>query len=103
MQGLLESRSVGDEITICIHCANGDNFEQSLPIDFADDVQDFINWYRNPKRDKVYTFYSAIDHRSHLIQYNQITAVVIDGYIEPEGRQSRWYERIIDRIRLRWL
>lgn len=99
MQDLLERRSTGDEITISIHFSSGERFDQPMPIDCADGVQEFMDWFRHPKGCKVYTFYSISNQQVHMFHHNQIIAVDIDGYIEPEGRKSRWYVLLLDRLR----
>jgi hypothetical protein len=103
MNNLLERRSVGNEITISVHFVSGDTFVQPLPIDQADAVQEFMDWFRNPGKHKVWAWHVVAEQAVHMLHHDKIIAVDIEGYIEPDGRSSRWYERLIDRIRLRRL
>jgi len=103
MNDLLERRSVRDEITITIHFVDGNLFVQPLPIDQADAVQEFMDWFRDPGKHKVWAWHVVAEQKIHMLNHAHIMGVDIEGYIEPEGRPSRWYERLADRIRLRWL
>jgi len=96
-------QSVADEITISVHMVSGDVFVQPIPIEQADDVQDFMNWFRNPGKDKVWAWHVIREQTIHMLHHDKIMAVDIEGYIEPDGRVSRWYERLFDRLRARWL
>ncbi|MGG1598039.1 hypothetical protein [Paenibacillus naphthalenovorans] len=88
------------EIVVTIHFVDGDSFVQPLTIEDADAVQDFMNWFRNPGRDKVWAWH-VVEHRQiHMMHHDKIMAVDIDGFIEPEGRPSRWYERFFDKIKI---
>ncbi|MFC6545446.1 hypothetical protein [Cohnella cellulosilytica] len=43
-------------ITLNIHMIDGTTFVQDLPVDDADGAQDFLNWFRQPGRIKVWTW-----------------------------------------------
>jgi uncharacterized Fe-S cluster-containing radical SAM superfamily enzyme len=92
-----------DEIVVTIHFVDGDVLIQPLPIDHADGVQKFIDWYRKPGQGKVWTWQTPSEQKLRLIHHHHIECVAIDGYIEPNGRSSRWYERIHDKIRSWWV
>lgn len=101
MNGLLERRSVQEEITITVHFVDGDSFVQPLPIDYADAVQEFMDWFRAPGKDKVWAWHVVAEQKIHLFNHAHIMAVDIEGYIEPEGRPSHWFERLVDWFRAR--
>lgn len=86
-------------IVITIHLVNGESFVRSLPLEHAEDVQDFMDWYRRPGKVKVWAWHVPTAAQIHMLHHDHILAVDIDGYIEPDGRPSRWYERIADRMR----
>lgn len=90
-----------EKAQITFHMVSGDIFNQT--IDDLDHAQSFMDWYRNPGKCKVWAWHCVADSEIHLFKHDQIMAVDIEGYIEPEGRSSRWYERFFDRIRARWL
>jgi hypothetical protein len=86
------------EITIYIHMTDGNTFVQPLPIDHADGVQDFMDWLRNPGKIKVWSWQVPTAGNIHLLHHCHIVSVDVEGFIEPEGRPSRWYEWAWDRI-----
>lgn len=86
------------EVIINVHFTNGDLFSQ--PVDKYSDAQEFIDWYRKPGRDTLYEFHCVSDNQIHLLRHEKITAVDVDGYIEPSGRSSRWYEKIVNKFRV---
>lgn len=94
-----QPQPVASEITISVHMASGDVFVQPIPIDQYDLVQEFMDWYRHPGKDRVWEWHVVSEQSLHMIKHDLIMAIDIEGYIEPEGRSSRWYERILDRIR----
>ncbi len=90
---------IAEKIMITVHFISGDMLVQPIPVDQADYVQEFMDWYRNPGKTKVWAWHCFNDRSIHMFCHAQIAAVDIEGYIEPEGRASRWYERLIDRFR----
>lgn len=88
-----------EEVLVVIHMASGETFTQPIPLDDLDYVQEFMDWYRNPGKEKVWAWHCLNTRSIHLFQFDQIAAVDIEGYIEPDGRPSRWYERLVDRFR----
>lgn len=91
-------RRAPNEIIVRIAFVDGSEFVQPFPIDYADAVQDFMDWFREPGRIKVWSWHSPAASAFHMFHHRNIIAVDIEGYIEPEGRDSRWYERFIDRL-----
>lgn len=91
------------EINIRFVFVNGDTFEQPLSIDEADGVQDLIDWFRDPKAIPVWTWKVPSMQKSHMLHKTHIMSIDVDGYIEPDGRESRWFERLVDRIRVMML
>jgi len=89
-------------ITLHIHMIDGSTFVQDLPVDDADGAQDFLNWFRQPGRNKVWTWQVPSDASLHALHHPHIMAVDVEGYVEPDGRTSRWYERLLDRLMLWW-
>lgn len=106
MNGLKEApESKTYEIMVTIHFLDGDTFIQPFPVDYADRVQCFMDWFRKPKKDKVWAWHVLDTGQIHMFHHEKIMAVDIDGYIEPDGRKSRWYERLIDKLKVftgRW-
>lgn len=96
-------KPISDIITVTIYLVSGDMLTQSFLIEEADNVQMFIDWYHKPGRQKTFSFHHIASQTVRVIHHDKITMVDIDGYIEPEGRSSRWYERLIDSIRIRWI
>jgi hypothetical protein len=97
-------RPIAAEITLSIHMVDGSTFMQELSIDDADGAQAFLDWFRQPGKCKVWTWQAPTCSMLHSLHHAHITAVDIEGYIEPEGRETRWYERLVDRLRLwSWL
>lgn len=97
-----QPQPVLEEIVITIHFVDGDMFKQPFPIDFADRVQNFMDWFRNPGRNRTWAWHVIQSSQIHMFRHEHIMAVDIDGYIEPAGRPSRWYELILDRFRMWW-
>lgn len=97
-----QRKPLSDEIKITIHMASGDVFEQPLPYEMAEAVQHFMDWYRNPGKTRIWTWQAPSDMSMHLFHHSHIAAIDVDGYIELDGRESRWYEILFDRIRARW-
>jgi hypothetical protein len=97
-----EGRPVVDNVILIIHFVDGTTLEQPVPIDQEEDINQFMNWLRKPGRNRVYEWHTVNEQHIHMIRYDAIQSVEIEGYIEPEGRPSRWYERVIDWIRWRW-
>jgi hypothetical protein len=62
-----------------------------------------MDWFRNPGKHKIWAWHVVAEQTIHMLNHEHIMAVGIDGYIEPAGRSSRWYERLFDRLRARWL
>ncbi|WP_226000907.1 hypothetical protein [Paenibacillus sp. BJ-4] len=101
MNGLIDAESQEiHEIEIKVHFVDGDTFSQHLPFEYTEAVQDFLDWFRKPGRQKVFTFFTPATRDIHALHHSKIMAVDVSGYIEPDGRESRWYERLIDRFRL---
>lgn len=96
-------KPVSDEITITINFSDGSQFLQPLPLDESDTAQDFMNWFNDPGKNKVFSLHNVTESKINMFHHAHITSVDIEGYIEPEGRSSRWYERLIDRLRVRRL
>lgn len=88
-----------NELRVTIHLSNGEVFVQEL--DDYDQAQEFMNWFRNPGKYKVWSWHCPLERTIHLFRHDQIVAVDIEGYIEPLGRTSRWYEKIFDKILLK--
>jgi hypothetical protein len=89
-------------ITLNIHMVDGSTFVQELSVDDADGAQGFMDWLRQPGRIKVWTWQVLGDASLHVLHHRHIMAVDVDGYVEPDGRASRWYERKMDRLMLWW-
>ncbi|MFC4305795.1 hypothetical protein [Cohnella boryungensis] len=104
MHGIMDSRppAAAAVITLKIHMVDGSTFVQELPVDDADGVQEFLDWFRQPGRNKVWTWQVPSSVSLHALHHPHIMAVDVDGYVEPDGRTSRWYERLLDRISLWW-
>lgn len=99
MMGTTEGRkAVNDEILITIHFANDTIYEQPVPVDRADDVQEFMDWYRDPKKVKTWAWHITGSSTIHLIRHEHIVAVDIHGYIEPDGRTTNRWQRLLDKI-----
>lgn len=92
---------IADDITVCVHLTGGQVYEQSFTIDEADHVQTLIDWLRKPGRENTITIEHTASRTLHILHHDKIAVVDITGYIEPAGRASRWYERLIDRWRAR--
>ncbi|PPQ49110.1 hypothetical protein C5G87_06970 [Paenibacillus peoriae] len=89
-----------EKITLSIHMVNGETFVNRFPVDDCEVVEVFLAWYRSPRWTKVFTFHKVYDAEIYSIHHRNIALVRVEGYIEPDGRGSRWYERLIDRFRL---
>lgn len=89
-----------EEITVSIHLVNREIFEYYCPADELENVEVFLSWYKNPGRDKVFTIHIPHLKEIRSLNHENIVFVSVDGYIEPDGRESRWYECLIDRFRL---
>ncbi|WP_068505730.1 hypothetical protein [Paenibacillus kribbensis] len=89
-----------EEITLSIHLVNGEIFEYYFPIDESENVEVFLSWYKKPGRDKVFTVHTPHLKEIRSFCHSNIAFVAVDGYIEPNGRESKWHERLIDRFRL---
>ncbi|MEC4566757.1 hypothetical protein L8C07_12445 [Paenibacillus sp. CMAA1739] len=89
-----------EEITVSIHLVNREIFEYYYPADELENVEVFLSWYKKPGRDKVFTIHTPHLKEIRSLNHENIVFVSVDGYIEPYGRESRWYERLIDRFRL---
>ena len=89
------------EIVITMHMTNGENFVQHLPIDCADGAEDLLKWFRNPKKftDKTWAWKCLNDKTIHIFHHSHVVAIDIEGFIEPDGRYAKWYERAVDKIR----
>lgn len=98
MNGL--STKAEDKITLSIHLVNGGIFEYYFPMDESKNLEVFLSWYKKPSRDKVFTIHTPHLKEIRSLNHENIVLVLVDGYIEPDGRESRWYERLIDRFRL---
>lgn len=103
MNDLREQPRRTDEITIRFVFSNGDDFVQPLSMDEADGVQDLIDWFRDSKSVPIWTWRVPSAQMSHMLNKAHIMAIDIDGYIEPEGEPSKWYQRLIDKTRTKWL
>ncbi|WP_213413571.1 hypothetical protein [Xylanibacillus composti] len=105
MQDTQEHRGpLSDRIMITIHMISGDVFEQPLPYEMADGVQDFLDWYRDPGKERIWTWHVPSQMSVHAFHHAHIVAVDVDGYIEPDGRNSRWWERLWEKwLVRRWL
>ena len=91
-------RPVADVITISVRMVSGDVFVQPVPVDEADVVQEFMGWFRKPGKIRVWAWHAIEEQTIHLLRHDQIAAVDVEGYIEPAGRSSRWYECLVDRL-----
>ncbi|MBN2980119.1 hypothetical protein [Cohnella algarum] len=96
-------KPVNQEITLRVHFVGGESFTQYLSVDDAEVIQNFMDWFRRPGKDQVWAWHVVHDAEIHMMHHRHIIAVDIEGYVEPEGRPSRWYERWLDRLRMRWL
>lgn len=97
----LNDKQLAEEIVITIHLVCGEVITQPCTIEETDSVQDFINWFRDPGKDKVYTWWSQ--EHSTLIAHSNISAIFVDGYYEPMGEESKWYHKLLDKWRARKL
>lgn len=87
-------------IVLNIHMIDGNTYLQELSVDDADGAQDFLDWFRNPGRNKVWTWQVPSCATLHALHHRHIMAVDVEGYVEPDGRPSRWYVRMLDRFML---
>jgi len=87
-----------ENVLVVIHMVSGETFTQPIPLDNVDIVQDFMDWYRSPGKEKIWAWHCIKERSIHMLRHDKIGAVDIEGYIEPDGRPSRWYERLIDRF-----
>lgn len=99
----LADKQIADEITISIHFVDGDTFVQPIPVEDAEIVQDFMDWFACPGKDLVWSWHVDQAQQIYMMHHSKIMAVDIQGYIEPEGRKTRWYERLLDKWRARKL
>ncbi|RJX40875.1 hypothetical protein D3P09_02295 [Paenibacillus pinisoli] len=90
-------RPISNAITLSIHLADGSIFVQELSVEESEGAQSFLEWYRKPGRAKVWTWQVPSESTLHALHHSHIIGVDMEGYIEPEGRSSKWYERILDR------
>lgn len=97
----LENRATAEEgeLLLIIHFVDGDSLEQSVTVEEAEVVQGFIEWFRSPGRYPVHSLHFPLEGKIKLLRHSNITAVEIEGYIEPEGRDSRWYERMLHKYK----
>jgi hypothetical protein len=89
-------------INVEIRLSTGDTHVQPLEID-SDGAQAFMDWFRNKKASAVWTWQVPTHQKISMIHRCHIASVDIKGYIEPEGRRSKWYERLLDKIRVKFL
>jgi hypothetical protein len=86
------------DINIRITFVNGDVFEQPLTMNEMDGVQDLMDWFRDTKGTPVWTWHVPSISELHMLNRAHIMGIDIDGYIEPDGKDSRWYERLADKV-----
>lgn len=103
MKGTAEYPATRQEINITIRFVDGDVFVQPIPIDNADSVQEFLDWFRKPGKSKIWSWHVPTHSIIHMLNHDHIMGVDVEGYLEPDGRESKWYEKLIDRIRVRRL
>jgi hypothetical protein len=92
-----------NEIMIYVHTTTGDIYRQPFPVDDADKVQRFMDWVRRPGKHKAWSWHTGETGEIHMFLHNHIMAVDIEGYWEPDGRRSRWYERWMDKLRVKMI
>ena len=92
-----------DEITIRFIFVGEESFIQTLPIDESDGVQDLLDWYRDNKAVPIWTWSVPSVQKVHMLNKAHIIGIDIDGYIEPEGKDSKWYEKLLDKIKTKWM
>jgi hypothetical protein len=98
-----QPEAITSEILIKVHFTDGDTFHQPFPVDWADSVQEFMDWFRRPGKRKTWAWHVITDGHIHMFRHEHIMAVDIEGYWEPDGRRSRWYERWMDKLRAKMI
>jgi len=99
----LEHRARFEELTIEFHFVDCEKFTQNLPIDNADAAQDVMEWFRDPKAGPVWTWRNPHSSKIQMIPRTKITFIQINGYIDLEQSESKWYQRLLDKCRTFWL
>jgi hypothetical protein len=99
----IDHRARADELTIEFHFVDGEKFTQHLPIDDADAAQDVMEWFNDPKGSPAWTWKHPHECKIQMIPRAKITFIQIQGFIDLEGKESKWYQRIMDKIRTKLL
>lgn len=98
MNELIESEQENAyPITVYITLSNGNAYNQPLEID-SDGAQSFMDWFRDPKGGPVWSWNTPTEKKIVMFHRTHIASVDVSGYLEPDGRESRWYERLLDKI-----
>lgn len=87
------------EIVMTIHFIDKERYVKRLKLEQANEAQVFLEWYRSPRRMKVWSWDSPDKSKIEMFQYAHIVFIELNGYIELKGRNSYWYERIADKLR----
>lgn len=99
MNDMLEHRSITDELSIAFHFTDGEKFTQTLPIDCADAAQDVMEWFKDKKGTPVWTWLHPHSSKVQMIPRSQVVFIEITGFIAIEGKDSKWYQRVMDKFR----
>lgn len=99
MNETINHHARADELTIEFHFVDGEKFTQSLPIDHADAAHNVMEWFNDPKGSPAWTWKVPHESKIQMIPRSKLTFIQINGYIDLEGRESRWYERWMFKFR----
>lgn len=89
-----------ERVTVEVWFTNGATYFREFAFEDLDGVEAFLRWYREAAPSSVWTWHCPPGRWLVMMSRAHIASIRVEGYIAPMGRMSRWYERLLDRLRV---
>lgn len=91
-----------DSIYVSFSFIDGNMYTQEIYMKDAHMVEELLKWYRDSKQ-TIWTFNYAPVSKIALFNKAHIMSLEIDGYIELARTDYKWHEKLLDKIRTKWI
>lgn len=98
-----QPQQTSDNICVRFIFANGNAYEQEVFMQQAEFVEELLKWFRDKKGYPTWAWNHHSVSKIAIFNKAHIMAIEIDGYIELARTSYKWHEKLLDKIRTKWI